>query len=318
MNHYSVEHISFLSVNKVNTISGVIYVPDSTPKGILQISHGMCEYIGRYDRFMSFLANEGYIVAGHDHLGHGQSSEEGEYGYFGAKDGYKNLVEDLHHMTLLVKAKYGDLPYVLLGHSMGSFIARLYLSDYSGELDGAIICGTGGPVPMSSKGIKLANFLCKKKGEFYRSQKLDRMLFGSFNDRIKPKRTPKDWLTRDEFIVDKYLQDPKCMFTFTAAGFRDLMTLSTQANIARWYESLRKDLPVLLISGDMDPVGKYGKGVAKVYERLKKTGLKDVSMILYPGARHEILNELNYREVYMDIEDWIKGMNGLEITSPCD
>ena len=315
MNHYSVEHISFLSVNKINTISGVIYVPDSKPKGILQISHGMCEYIDRYDRFMSFLANKGYIVAGHDHLGHGQSSEEAEYGYFGAKDGYKNLVEDLHHMTLLVKAKYGNLPYVLLGHSMGSFIARLYLSDYSSELDGAIICGTGGPVPMSSEGIKLANFLCKKKGDFYRSSKLDRMLFGSFNDRIKPKRTPKDWLTRDASIVDKYLQDPKCMFTFTAAGFRDLMTLSTKVNISRWYESLSVELPVLLISGDMDPVGNYGKGVTKVYERLKKTGLKDVSMILYPGARHEILNELNFQEVYTDIENWIQGLNALNITS---
>ena len=306
MNHYSVEHISFLSVNQVNTINGVIYVPDSKPKGIVQISHGMCEYIGRYDRFMGFLADRGYIVAGHDHLGHGNSSDASEYGYFGAKDGYKNLVEDLHHMTLLVKAKYGDLPYVLLGHSMGSFVARLYLSDYGDEVDGAIICGTGGPVPMSSMGVKLANCLCKKRGGFYRSQKLDKMLFGSFNDRIKPRRTEKDWLTRDDSVVDKYLQDPRCMFTFTAAGFRDLMTLSVQANADRWYESLRKDLPVLLIAGDMDPVGGYGKGVITVYERLKKTGLKEVSMNLYPGARHEILNELNYQDVYLDVVDWLR------------
>lgn len=306
MNHYTIEHVSFLSVNQSNTISGVIYVPDSKPKGIVQISHGMCEYIGRYDRFMGYLADRGYIVAGHDHLGHGSSSDEAQYGYFGKEDGYQNLIEDLHRMTMLVKAKYGDLPYVLLGHSMGSFIARLYLSSYGDELDGAIICGTGGPVAVSSMGIKLADHLCRKQGEFYRSQKLDHMLFGSFNDRCKPKRTEKDWLTRDNTIVDQYLQDPRCMFTFTAAGFRDLMTLSTKANHSNWFESLRKDLPILLIAGDMDPVGNYGKGVTKVYKRLKKVGIKDVSMILYPGARHEILNEINYQQVYEDVENWIK------------
>lgn len=306
MNHYTVEHVSFLSVNKVNCISGMIYIPEKKPKGILQISHGMCEYMGRYDRFMGWMADRGYIVAGHDHLGHGNSSDESDYGYFGKNDGYRYLVEDLHHMTLLLKARYGNLPLVLMGHSMGSFVVRLYLSDYSGEVDGVILCGTGGAVPMSSKGVKLANYLCRKKGELYRSRKLDKMLFGSYNDRIVPVRTEKDWLTRDKSVVDRYLKDPKCMFTFTVAGFRDLMTLSTVTNINRWYSSLRTELPILLISGEMDPVGNYGKGVTKVYERLQKTGVKDVSLILYPEARHELLNEINYIEVYQDIADWIR------------
>ncbi len=305
MNNYTIEHISFPSTDAVSTISGVIYIPAGTPKGILQISHGMCEYIGRYDDFMGFMANQGFVVAGHDHLGHGDSSKETSYGYFGKEDGYRNLVVDLHRMTVLLKQKYPSLPCFLLGHSMGSFIARLYLSEYADELAGAIICGTGGPNPMSKSGMKLANLVCRHKGDGYRSTSLDRMAFGSYNKKCKPQRTSKDWLTRDDAIVDKYLRDPKCMFLFTAAGFRDLMTLATLANRPEWFRKLDHNLPILLIAGDMDPVGNYGKGVQEVYSRLMHSGSKDVEMILYPGARHEILNETNRNQVYSDTADWI-------------
>ncbi len=305
MENYTVKHISFLSSDGVSTISGQIYIPKAEPKGIIQICHGMCEYIGRYHRFMEDMANDGFIVAGHDHLGHGDSSSEENYGYFGEKDGYKNLVEDLHQMTVLVKQEFGPLPYFLFGHSMGSFITRLYITQFAYELNGVIICGTGGPNPMSKLGITVSNMVSHVKGSFYRSSMLDHMAFGSFNKKFAPCRTSKDWLTRDEKIVDKYLQDPKCMFLFTAVGFRDLTTLSTLANGASWYESLNPDLPMLLISGDMDPVGNYGKGVKEVFARLQKTGIKDVSMHLYPGARHELLNETNYQEVYSDISHWL-------------
>ena len=305
MSSYTVEHVTFPSHNLANTISGVIYIPDEAPRGILQISHGMCEYIGRYDSFMGYMAEQGFVVAGHDHLGHGATSEEKDYGFFGEQDGYVHLVEDLHKMTDIVKQKFGDLPYFLLGHSMGSFIARLYLSRYGDDLDGAIICGTGGPNPMTGLGLFMANRTCRKKGSFYRSKTLDRMAFGSFNRKCKPGRTSKDWLTRDNAIVDKYLNDPKCMFLFTAAGFRDLLTLSGKANDAQWYQSLNANLPLLLISGDMDPVGNYGKGVRKVYSRLKKAGIQDVSMNLYPGGRHEILNETDRELVYLDVQRWM-------------
>lgn len=305
MENYIVKHISFLSADGSSTISGQIYIPKSEPKGIIQICHGMCEYIGRYHRFMEDMANDGFIVAGHDHLGHGDSSSKENYGYFGAKDGYKNLVEDLHQMTTLVKQEFGPLPYFLFGHSMGSFITRLYLSKFSYELNGVIICGTGGPNPMSKMGTVIANMVGRIKGPFYRSSMLDHMAFGSFNKKFSPCRTSKDWLTRDEKIVDKYLSDPKCMFLFTANGFRDLTTLSSLANDSAWYESLDPDLPMLLISGDMDPVGNYGKGVESVFQHLQKAGIKNVSMHLYHDARHELLNETNYQEVFSDLSQWI-------------
>lgn len=305
MENYTLEHLSFLSSDGTTQISGLAYIPLGKPKGILQISHGMCEYIGRYHRFMADMANNGFIVCGHDHLGHGESSPEDQYGYFGEKDGYKNLVEDLHRMTLLIKDKFEPLPYFLLGHSMGSFITRLYISQYSEELDGVIICGTGGPNPMSKFGTTLSRLTAAVKGPYHRSSALDRMAFGSFNKKFSPARTSKDWLTRDEAIVDTYLNDKKCMFLFTACGFRDLTTLSTLANQAAWYESLNRSLPMLLISGTMDPVGNYGKGVKKVFDRLKNAGIRDVSLRLYPGARHELLNETNYQEVFDDINTWI-------------
>ncbi len=305
MENYTIESISFPSCDKVNTVSGQIYIPKTTPVGIIQISHGMCEYVGRYHRFMADMANKGYVVAGHDHIGHGDSSPVERYGYFGEKDGYKNLVEDLHQMTVLLKKRFPSLPCILFGHSMGSFITRVYLSSYSHELAGVIICGTGGPNPMAKMGRMIAGIVRSAKGSMHRSPTLDRMVFGSFNKKFTPSRTSKDWLTRNEKIVDIYLKDPKCMFLFTTAGFQDLTALSTIANSADWYQSLDPDLPMLLISGDMDPVGNYGKGVTKVYQNLKAAGIRNVSMELYPGARHELLNEINYEEVRSDITLWI-------------
>lgn len=305
MMNYTIEQVSFLSADKTSKVKGWIYTPSDAPRGVIQISHGMCEYIGRYHRFMEDMANKGFVVCGHDHIGHGESSFEEKYGFFGHKDGYKNLVKDLHSMTALVKQKYPTLPYFLFGHSMGSFITRLYLSKYAYELNGVIICGTGGPDPMAKLGIGVCQCVSSVKGPFYRSAALDNMAFGSFNKRFSPSRTSKDWLTRDNKIVDRYLQDSKCMFLFTASGYRDLSKLSVLANSQSWYQSLDKDLPMLLISGDMDPVGNYGKGVQKVFQRLQSTGIKDVSMILYPDARHELLNEINYDEVVQDVYSWI-------------
>ena len=310
MQNYQIKQINYPSINGIDTIVATIYVPNDMPKGIIQISHGMCEYIGRYAKFMEYMANNGYIIAGNDHLGHGLSSKREDYGFFGSNNGYLNFIEDLHSLTKILKAEYGnELNYYLFGHSMGSFIARLYLSKYQAELSGAIICGTGGPNPMAYLGI-IASMLSKQfKGERYRSQLLDKMAFGSLNKNIQDLRTDKDWLTRDEAIVDKYLQDPKCMFTFTAAGFKDLMRLSTKANNRHWFKSIDKQLPIYLIAGDDDPVGNYGKGVTKVYNQLLKNKVSDVELKLYPKARHEILNEINNSEVFQDILKWLNDKN---------
>lgn len=305
MKLYESKKIRFSSADGKRDVTGWIY-PPATEKavGILQICHGMCEYIGRYERFISDMVQEGFVVCGHDHIGHGESSEPEDYGYFGPKDGYRNLVQDLHTMTGIVKDEFPELPLFLFGHSMGSFVSRLYLSKYTDELSGVIICGTGGPNPLYNLGIPACGLVAAICGEKHRSKMLDRMAFGSFNKKFQ-QRTDKDWLTRDDEIVDRYRKDEKCMFLFTVSGYKELLKLSKKANQSKWYESLDRNLPMLLISGDMDPVGNYGTGVKKVYEKLQYTGISDVSMKLYPGARHELLNEINYDEVFDDILHWI-------------
>ncbi len=302
---YSVKEVNFLSTDGSSQVVGWIYTPGQIPVGVLQISHGMCEYIGRYQRFIEFMTQQGFVVCGHDHIGHGQSARREQYGYFGERNGYQNLVADLHKMTEIVKKQYPNLPYFLFGHSMGSFISRLYLSQYSGELTGVILCGTGGPNPMANIGAFICGRVAAAKGSYHRSAMLDKMAFGSFNKKATPQRTDKDWLTRDNDIVDRYRNDPQCMFLFTAKGYQDLSKLSVMANRAEWYETLRKELPVFLIAGDMDPVGNYGKGVAAVFRKMQAHGMQDVSMKLYPGARHELLNEINYQEVQGDIHQWL-------------
>ncbi len=305
MERYNTKKIRFPSADGKRYVTGWIYTPMVEPVGILQICHGMCEYIGRYQRFIEDMLAKGYIVCGHDHIGHGDSSEPEDYGYFGPKEGHKNLVQDLHTMTGLVKEDHPDLPCFLFGHSMGSFVTRLYLSKYAYELSGVIICGTGGPNPMSNLGIPVCRLVAKVRGDRHRSKLLDRLAFGSFNKKFVPQRTDKDWLTRDESIVDQYRQDKKCMFLFTASGYEELSKLSKKANHADWYKSLDRALPMLLISGDMDPVGNYGSGVKTVYQRLKEVGVSDVTMKLYPDARHELMNEINYEEVFQDVFAWI-------------
>ncbi len=299
------KRITFPSADGINQVTGWIYIPEGTPRGIVQISHGMCEYFQRYHRFITDMVAEGFVVCGNDHIGHGSSSRPENYGYFGEKNGWRYLVADLHQMTALVRKEYPQLPYFLFGHSMGSFIARLYLARYGRELDGAIICGTGGANPLAPLGVLVCSATAWFRGGRHRSPTLDRMLFGSFNKKCHPQRTDKDWLTRDEAVVDRYLQDPLCSFSFTVCGYRDLSRLSMLANRRAWFRAVPKDLPVLLIAGDKDPVGNYGKGVRQVFHRLRKAGVKDLSLQLYPDARHELFNERNYDVVYKDVRQWV-------------
>lgn len=303
---YTLSKIWFRSSNKINQVYATLYIPLGEPIGVVQIVHGMCERISRYDRFMEFLAREGFIVCGHDHIGHGASAGSKDLlGYFGKENGYKYLVSDVHRLTTIMKKHYSHLPYFLFGHSMGSFVSRLYLSKYSYELDGVILCGTGGSNPLVPVGIAACNAIIAAKGPLYRSAALDKLIFGQYNRRFAPVRTTHDWLTRDEAIVDQYLRDPYCTFLFTASGYRDLLYLSQLSNSAQWYRTLDHDLPVFLISGDMDPVGNYGEAVEELYAKMKHIGVRDVTPRLYAGARHELLNETNYLEVQEEIRAWI-------------
>jgi len=307
MANHSVSNVRFTSADGKSRIHGWVYAPTKTNAvALLQLSHGMCEYIGRYQWFMEELCSLGFVVFGHDHIGHGESSEPENYGFFGKKNGWQYLIADVHRMNHLVCEKYPELPLFLFGHSMGSFVARLYAAKYGSNLDGLILCGTGGPNPLAKAGISAAAAVAKLKGPMWRCPILEKMAFGSYNNKYQPQRTNYDWLTRDESIIDKYAHDPKCTFRFTACGFRDLFTMVAECNSKKCFRSTPSNLPVLLISGDMDPVGDYGKGVVRVQEEMMKAGMMDVGMILYPQARHELLNELNREEVLHDIHSWLK------------
>ena len=306
MANYSLSNVRFTSSDGKSRIHGWVYAPtECEAVALLQLTHGMCEYIGRYHWFMEALCAKGFVVFGHDDIGHGESSEPENYGFFGEKNGWQHLISDVHRMNRLVREKYPELPLFLFGHSMGSFVARLYAAKCPDELSGLILCGTGGPNPLAKAGITAASLVAKLKGPMWRCPILEKMAFGSYNNRYKPARTDRDWLTRDEEIVDKYLIDPKCNYRFTACGFRDLFTLVAECNSSKCFRSMPKDLPVLLLSGDMDPVGDYGKGIVRVQEELMKADVLDVGMILYPQARHELLNELNRKEVLHDIYNWL-------------
>ncbi len=276
-------------------------------KGIFQITHGMAEHGERYEDFAKFLCQNGYAVYLNDHIGHGKSvSEKAPKGYFGEKSGWISFVEDAHLLTGIAKSEYPDVPLYFFGHSMGSFVARSYIRKYGDEVKKAIICGTSGSNPATGAGILITKIIAKVKGSLYLSNFIDNLAFGSYNKKFKPNRTKFDWLTRDEKNVDKYIADPDCGFLFTTRGYIDMFSILADVSKEAWYNSIRKDLPIFLISGSMDPVGNYGKGVTEVCNKLKAAGVKDVSMKLYVDSRHEILNDMDKNTVYNDILNWIE------------
>ena len=270
---------SFLSADGASQIACYFYEPPAEPIGVLQISHGMCEYMERYEEFADFLCGKGFAVCGHDHLGHGASAQNPDgLGYFAKKDGAAFLPEDVRRLTQMAKKRWPGKPYFLLGHSMGA----------------------------AGAGKALASLLCAVGLEKHRSIFLNSLAFGSYNRRFDAPKSKYAWLSREDSIVRKYEQDPLCNYTFTAAGFRDLFALLIRVSAPEWAEKVPKNLPVFLISGEDDPVGDYGKGVRKVEAMLRKAGIRDLSCRLYPGGRHEILNETNRREVYEDVWEWLR------------
>lgn len=307
---YQAEQGKYISTEGKRSVAYYIYTPQDVPaKAIVQISHGMCEYVNRYIPFIEFMTANGFIVCGNDHLGHGNSIEkEDDLGYFTEQNGWQTLRDDLYKTTELVKEKYPDIPYILFGHSMGSFVARAYLEKYGNKINGAIICGTSGKVGAAAAGIALTKLIAKVKGNNYRSNFIKNIAFGQYNKQIKDLRTDRDWLTRVPEVVDTYLKDPKCNFCFTTNGFINLFGVLSHVSKDAWFDAVPKNLPIYLIAGEADPVGQYGKGVQQVYDRLKQRGINDISIKLYPDARHEILNEINKNEVSDDIIQWINSV----------
>lgn len=309
--YMSVKKEFFLDSNDNSTkLHVVMHIPEGEPVAVLQISHGMVEYIDRYDDFAKYLNDYGIIVIGNDHLGHGASVvSKDNFGYFSEKKGNRILIEDLHAVTKYAKEKYKNLPYFLLGHSMGSFYARQYICDYGNELDGAIIMGTGNqPLCAAIAGIVLTWIMAIFKGWKYRSKFIDKMAFGGYNKKFTPSRTDKDWLSKDKEKVDEYLADERCTFIFTLNAYNNMFRGIARLHKKSLLKKMPKELPLFVVAGNEDPVGNFGRGVKKFSENLKKVGMKNVLLKLYPDDRHEILNETDRLVVYNDIKNWIFGL----------
>lgn len=298
---------TYPSTDGRTNIHAIEWIPDGEVKAVLQMCHGMVEYIDRYHDFATYLADRGIYVVGHDHLGHGQSvCSAGEYGYFPQPDGNKLVIGDIHKLRMMTKEKYANVPYFMLGHSMGSFLLRQYLTIHSKGLAGAIIMGTGHqPLMILKAGQLVCKITAAIKGWKYRSEFVNNLSFGSFNKKFEPAETPKDWVTSYKPIRDMYVKDPLTSFTFTVGGyyqmFEGMKVLDTKGSVDR----IRKDIPVFFVAGEDDPVGDFGKGVQRIYEKYKSAGIKDTSIRLYKGDRHEILNEVDREQVYEDLYCWI-------------
>lgn len=296
------EKTSFLSADGKTPVAAYFWWSEEVaPRAIIQLSHGMCEYVCRYEEWAHRFVEAGYVFCGNDHLGHGHTAQKkSDLGYMAKRGGAELLIEDVHKMTLLAKKKFPTLPVVLYGHSMGSFVARAYLTRYGEELRGALISGTAGPSQPTGLGKMLARTLGALRGERHRSRLLTSIAFSNYNKKFKEEDSLFSWLTRDEKVRKRYGEDPFCTFVFTTSGYHTLFSLLGEVSDKKWARAVPKTLPVLLFAGDMDPVGSYGKGVKKVYERMLQAGC-NVRLKLYEGGRHEMHNETNKEEVFADL-----------------
>ena len=310
--NYNFNEYRFPSADGKNTIYSEIYTPkNAQPRGIVQLAHGMIDYTGRYTELASFLCANGFIFAGNHHLGHGKSvSTADDFGYFADKGGYKYVIEDVHAMNLHLHKSYPDLPIILLGHSMGSFIARLYVNRYPLSVAGVIIHGTGGPNPLVGTGKLLAGVIKTIYGPKHRSELINSMAFGSYNSKFPKEEGHNAWLTRDVARVADRDTDDFTSFKFTVSAYIDLFTFLASSNSKTWFKEYPKSMPTIIMSGDMDPVGDYGKGPRYVYKQLMINGADNVTLKTYDGARHELFNEYNSQEVFNDILTWILGVVG--------
>ena len=320
MNEVIEKEYSFLSNNKYSDIYVKMWIPKGEIKAILQLAHGMNEHMGRYEEFAGYLAGNGIMVVGNDHMGHGNSvSTPDDYGYFaipiigGTKKQREKLsssnlaVMDMYQITKTVKKHYPGIPYFLLGHSMGSMLSQRYAMKYGKEIDGLLLTGI---VYMDKHLVIPGKLVCKLitilKGERYRSKLFNNIVFGRFLNRIKKPKTKYDWLSTDEKEVDKFINDEKCKFRFTMNGFEALISTLQFIQDERNMKRIPKDLNVCIMSGSEDPCGNYGEYASELRDNYKSFGIKDVTDKLYMDCRHELINESRRYEMFEDVKNWIE------------
>lgn len=300
------KEFTFRSGNAVNNVYVRGWLPDGPVRGTVQLAHGIAEYVQRYDPFMQFLANEGYAVYANDHIGHGRSSLPNRLGYVGDSAGWNIMVGDMLTLHKTIAAGHPDCPHFLFGHSMGSFLARTFMIKYGELLSGCVLSGTGHPPKALTMGARaLASVEVKRHGPGYYSELLNNVMNGQYNGGYENPRTPYDWISSDPSVVDAYIADPQCGYVPTAGLMSEMLKgvdyITSQRNI----DKMPKDLPIYFVSGASDPVGELSAGVMRAYKAFLKVGMKDVSLKLYPGMRHEILNDVDRDEVMDDILAWL-------------
>ena len=302
---------TFPSADGKSSSAYKIFLPEGTPRAAVLLSHGMCEYVGRYEAVAAALTEAGFVFAGADHIGHGDTAgSPEELGYLPKKGGKDILCEDLHTMRGILEARCPGLPVFLFGHSMGSFIARLYAVRHGEGLAGFIISGTGGPNPAAKAGRTAASLVAALRGGRHRSKMLDSLAFGAYNKRIENPVSKHDWLTKDAGVVARYDKDPYCNYLFTAEGFYVLSDLLVTVSEPGWAAAYPASLPTLILSGAEDPVGAYGKGPEEVARRLREAGVRDLTLTLCEGDRHEVHNETDRAERIASLISWMEARIG--------
>lgn len=288
-----------------------IWEPEGSVRGIVQIVHGIAEYGKRYEDFANYLNSLDFLVVAEDHMGHGKSIDENEnIGYF--TGGWFCAVQDTYQLLMQMMDQYPGVPYILFGHSMGSFFARTILAKHPDcGITGAVICGTGWqPAAVLKAGIGISKAICKSKGAKKPSMTLQKIAFGSYNRKVEHPRTDYDWLSRMNNVVDAYVEDPLCGFIPSAGLIRDMLLGINFIQDNKNLQKMNKSLPVLFVAGGDDPVGNYGEGVRKTAKKFKTVGMENVTTQIYPLCRHEILNEMNKADIYRDISNWMNKIIG--------
>lgn len=301
------ENIHYPSADGRHTVAAYLYtVPGVPVRAVIQLSHGMTEYVGRYKHVAAFYAERGIAFAGNDHLGHGYTVTPEERGHYGEKDGRKHLLRDLHTMNTILHERFPGLPVILYGHSMGSFYARWYAEVWPDSIHALIISGTAGPDGINKAGQLLSAAIAAVRGNSHISPLVLMLAHGNYNDRFGKDAGPDAWLSRDEAFTVERLADDMGGFHFTVGTYREMLATLNHVSTMKWAEHMRKSLPILLTSGADDPVGGYGAGVRKVYHMLQAAGVKDVTCQIWEGGRHEMHNETNRQEFFYYCLGWIE------------